>query len=388
MSNAAAERGEALRVLHLGKFLPPCPGGIERFLDELLPALRDQGVAGAALVHAEAGHDGALLSRQGRSPALRAPVLTTSAFTPISPSWPLRLRTLIRRWQPRLLHLHLPNPSAFWALALPSARRLPWIVHWHADVPVDAMDRRLRALYRLYRPLETAVLRRARRIIASSHAYADSSVALAPWRDKVVVHPLGLSDRPPATPMPGLWPDGSGLRLLFIGRFSYYKGLQHLVEAMTHLPADIRLVMIGDGERRAAIEQQIAASGLGERIRCLGHVDDGMLEAALASADLLCLPSVERSEAFGLVLLEAMRAGTACLATAVPGSGMAEVVGEQAGVVVEPGNAKALATAIDMLARDRARLSAMGKAGRQRFIGHFGIGNVAAAIAATYRTTL
>ena len=49
MSNAAAERGEALRVLHLGKFLPPCPGGIERFLDELLPALRDHGVAGAAL---------------------------------------------------------------------------------------------------------------------------------------------------------------------------------------------------------------------------------------------------------------------------------------------------------------------------------------------------
>lgn len=388
MSSAATERGDPLRVLHLGKYLPPCPGGIERFLDELMPALRAHGVASAALVHAEPGHSGAWTQRQGRSATVRVPVLTTSAFTPISPSWPLRLRTLIRRWRPRLLHLHLPNPSAFWALALPSARALPWIVHWHADVPVDALDGRLRALYRLYRPMETAVLRRARTIIASSHAYAQSSRPLAPWQDKVAVHPLGLSDRAAATPAPELWPEGTGLRLLFVGRFSYYKGLEHLIDAMTRLPDEVRLILIGDGERRAAIEQRIRALKLGDRVRCLGRLDDAMLERACASADLLCLPSIERSEAFGLVLLEAMRAGTACLATAVAGSGMAEVVGDSAGVVVAPGDPAALADAIDRLYRDRSGLAAMGRAGRQRFAERFRIEQVAGDIAATYRAAL
>lgn len=389
MSIATPERGQLLRVLHLGKFLPPCPGGIERFLDELMPALRRHGVASAALVHAEPGYSGPVARRQGRSAAVRAPVLTTTAFTPVSPSWPLRLQTLIRRWKPQLLHLHLPNPSAFWALTLPAARRLPWVVHWHADVPVNALDRRLRALYRLYRPMETAVLRRAHTIIASSDAYARSSEPLARWRDKVVVHPLGLSDRAvPVAPIPDLWPEGTSLRLLFVGRFSYYKGLEHLIEAMARLPETIRLVLIGDGERRAAIEQLIAALGLGHRVRCLGHLDDAVLDQACASADLLCLPSVERSEAFGLVLLEAMRAGTACLATHVEGSGMAEVVGDEAGVVVPPGDAAALATAIDMLAHDRDRLVAMGRAGRQRFVQRFGIDQVAGAIADTYRNIL
>lgn len=388
MSSAPTERSELLRVLHLGKYLPPCPGGIERFLDELMPALRGHGVASAALVHAEPGHDGARLRRQGRSAAVRVPVLTTSAFTPISPSWPLRLHTLIRRWRPQLLHLHLPNPSAFWALALPSARALPWIVHWHADVPVDAMDGRLRALYRLYRPMETAVLRRARTIIASSHAYARSSQPLAAWQDKVVVHPLGLSDRTAALAAPTLWPDDTDFRLLFVGRFSYYKGLEHLIDAMTRLPDGVSLVLIGDGERRAAIEQQIQTLKLGNRVRCLGRLDDAMLERACASADLLCLPSIERSEAFGLVLLEAMRAGTACLATAVAGSGMAEVIGDNAGVVVTPGDPMALADAVEKLDQDRSRLAAMGRAGRARFEAMFRIEQVAGAIAETYRAAL
>ncbi|MFB9068915.1 glycosyltransferase [Pseudofulvimonas gallinarii] len=388
MTATAAERGDPLRVLHLGKFLPPCPGGIERFLGELMPALRLHGVASAALVHAEPGYTGPMLRRQGRSPALRTPVLATPAFTPVSPSWPMRLQGMTGRWKPDLLHLHLPNPSAFWALMLPSARRLPWIVHWHADVPVDALDWRLRALYRIYRPLETAVLRRARTIIASSHAYAASSQPLRRWQDKVVVHPLGLPDRATALKESALWPDGTRLRLLFVGRFSYYKGIEHLVDAMARVPDDVRLVLVGDGERRGAIEQRISERALAGRVQCVGHLDDAALDRAVASADLLCLPSIERSEAFGLVLLEAMRAGTACLATAVKGSGMAEVVGDQAGVIVPPGDPAALAEAITQLAQDRARLAAMAAAGRQRFVTRFGIDAVASALSATYRAAL
>jgi glycosyltransferase involved in cell wall biosynthesis len=377
-----------MRVLHLGKYLPPHNGGIERFLAELMPAQRRAGVEAAALVHDE----GAGLARcrlQSRAPVLRVPVWTTAAFTPVSPGWPGRLDRMIRRWCPDVLHLHMPNPAVFWALALPSARRLPWVVHWHADVPVDAQDRRVRALYRFYQPMENAVLRRASAVIATSTAYASSSEPLRPWRDKVRVVPLGLPDRAPALPDPSPWPPGTDFRILFVGRFSYYKGLEVLVEAMRALPRDCGLLLVGDGERRAAIEAAVRMHGLADRVRFAGALVDSALARALAAADVLCLPSIERSEAFGLVLLEAMRAGVPCVATAVPGSGMAEVVGagaapDRAGLVVPHGDAAALADALGALRADPALRVALGDQGRARFDTRFRIDRVAAAINGLY----
>ncbi len=375
-----------MRVLHLGKYLPPHPGGIERFLAELMPAQRRGGVTPAAIVHDE-GNDGRPRCRlQARAAVVRAPVAATVAYTPISPRWPFQLHRLIRRWRPDVLHLHLPNPSAFWALALPLARRLPWLVHWHADVPVDAIDRRVRLLYRIYQPLETAVLRRARTIVATSTAYAQSSVPLRRWQSKVEVVPLGMDDQPLATPAPTLWPEATRYRLLFVGRFSYYKGLDHLIDAMTALPADISLLLVGDGDQRESIERKVRTLGLSARVLFAGALSDADLAQAYAAADVLCLPSIERSEAFGMVLLEAMRVGLPAIATAVEGSGMASVLGDgEAGLIVPPGDAPALATAIGQLRSDSAFAGRLGASGRRRFTEHFLIDRVATRLEALYR---
>lgn len=380
---------QRLRILHLGKYLPPQPGGIERFLSELMHAQRAMGTLPAALVHREPMGCEADVRLQSRALAVRVPVLANLAFTPISPTWPCRLTRLIERWQPDALHLHLPNPSAFWALTLPSARRLPWIVHWHSDVPADALDWKLRLLYHIYRPLETAVLKRAERIIATSNAYARSSRTLAPWLDKVDVVPLGLPDLPAQPPWPDLWPSDIGRRLLFVGRFSYYKGLDHLIDAMSRLPDDYYLLMVGDGEQRSRIEQKIAASGLSPRVTLAGSVDDRTLARAYASADIVCLPSIERSEAFGLVLLEAMRASVACIAADVPGSGMSEVLGGgNAGLLIPPADATALAQAIRRLGEDSDLRKRLASLGRSRFVERFGIDRVAERINSVYQGLL
>jgi glycosyltransferase involved in cell wall biosynthesis len=375
-----------MRVLHLGKYLPPQPGGIERFLGELLPAQRRLGLKVAALGHAATPRQRPDCRRLGGAVAVRAPVAATLAYTPISLGFPCRLRTLIRRWRPDVLHMHLPNPSAFWALALPEARRLPWLLHWHADVPADALSLQLRLLYRLYRPMETAMLRRADRIIATSAAYAASSPALARWQEKVAVVPLGLPDMPAARPDTGLWPPGTGQRLLFVGRFSYYKGIEHLIDALALLPAPAGLLLVGAGERQASLESRVRQHGLAARVRFAGALDDAALAGAYAAADLVCLPSIERSEAFGLVLLEAMRARVAALATTVPGSGMADVLADgQAGALVAPGQPAALAAAIAALLADPAARADLAARGRHRFEAQYRIDGVAAALAGHYR---
>src|SRR5699024_5451513 len=95
-------------------------------------------------------------------------------------------------FKPDLLHLHLPNTSAFWAMAIPAARKIPWIVHWHADVVASRHDSKLALAYPLYRPFEQRFLKVASAIIATSPPYLESSSALAHWRDKCQVIPLGL----------------------------------------------------------------------------------------------------------------------------------------------------------------------------------------------------
>lgn len=377
-------RAPRLRVLHLGKYLPPHHGGIERFLAELMPALREHGVASAALIHASGKQARTCRYRFGAA-CVEAPVTGSLAFTPISPSWPCRLSILIRRWRPDLLHLHLPNPSAFWALLLPSARRLPWIVHWHADVPVDAGDWRLRLFYRLYRPLETWVLRHATLVIASSDAYAGSSQPLQRWRDKVVTVPLGLADAAPAPTQPALWPASSRLKLLFVGRLTYYKGLDVLLRALAQTD-QIDLLLVGGGALDAALRRLTIDLGIDERVRFAGALDDQTLASAFATADALCLPSIERSEAFGVVLLEAMRAEVAAIATHVDGSGMTEVLdGGAAGLLVAPGDVDALASALINLRDDPGLRQRLAAAGRQRFLDRFRITAVGQRIAGLYR---
>lgn len=308
-------------------------------------------------------------------------------FVPVSPQWPRALNRAIAVCRPDLLHLHTPNPWAFMALGSAAARRLPWIIHWHADIPLDFPSWRMRAAYRPYAWFERKLLQRATRVIASSHTYAEASHALAPFRDKTEVIPLGLSQAPSAGEAPG-WPSQRGLKLLAVGRLSYYKGFETLLDALAKV-ADVQLLLIGDGERRAALQERIYRWGLQDRVRLAGHLSDAAIEAAYRACDVFCLPSIDRAEAFGLVLLEAMRAGKPVIASRVRGSGMCEVVADGVtGSLVTPGDSQALAAAIvELRDRPEQRL-AFGAAGRARFAQCYQIEPVTTQIAQLYRRVL
>src|SRR5690606_4146956 len=105
--------------------------------------------------------------------------------------------------------------------------------------------------------------------------------------------------------------------------------------------------------------------------------------------DCLCLPSIERTEAFGLVLLEAMREGRPCVVTDVPGSGMSWVVRHgETGLVTRSGDVDALRAALVQLRDAETLRTAMGDAGRQRFREHFTIPAIARQFVDLYQDVL
>jgi glycosyltransferase involved in cell wall biosynthesis len=373
-----------MRILHLGKFYPPERGGIETYTRALCEwtAARDHAVA--ALVHQAPGTrrtsrdvlDGVEVRRVG--------CIGSLLYTPLSPALPLELSRALREFEPDLLHLHLPNPSCLAVLATPRARRRPWIVHWHAEVPVDAPDWKLRAAYRAYRPFEQALLKRARAIVTTSQPYLDASPALAPWHAKTRVIPLGIADIASPSPRDDLWPAGTGIRVLAVGRLSHYKGFDVLIDALAKTP-NARVLLVGEGECDASLRAHAVERGVASRIRFAGGLDDAALLSAYASADAFALPSLNRGEAFGMVLLEAMRARLAIVASAIPGSGVGEVVADdETGLLVPPRNADALTAALTKL-DDPALRTRLGDAGRLRFERRFTLERSAEQWLALYR---
>lgn len=360
-----------MRILHVGKFYPPERGGIEQYTAALARFAASAGDAVAVLAHQRPGVRRTTVETIDGVAVTRVGCLGAFAYAPLAPAFPVVARRVVASFRPDLIHIHVPNPSAFALLALPGARRVPWIVQWQADIDADAVGAGMRALYCVYRPFETALLRRSRAIIASSTAYADASRPLARWRDKVHVVPLGIG--PSAAPRAGgsaCWPQRPGMKLLAVGRLSHYKGFDVLFDALTHC-ADANLLLVGTGECEAALRAQVDTLGLGGRVVMAGDLSDASLAAAYASADAFVLPSLNRSESFGLVLLEAMRAGLPVIASDIPGSGVGSIVVEGVtGRLVPPGDARALAGAIAALADPDLR-TALGHAGYARWLERF-----------------
>ena len=382
-----------MRVLHIGKFYPPHPGGIERTSADLCSGLAAGGDTVAMVAHAEPGCWRTSQTIVEDVSLTRVACAGQLVYAPISPTFDYQLRRTIKRFRPEILHVHVPNTSAFMMLFMASARTIPWIVHWHADIPLDSRRPVFRFAYRFYRPFEQALLRRAAAVIATSSAYLDSSAALAPWRAKAHVIPLGIDDLQPSSGDEITRSPDRKFRILAVGRLSYFKGFDVLLRAVAKIP-DVELVLIGDGECGDELRRLAEELKIGSRVNFVGRVDmsahgGATIAAAYASADAFCLPSIDRAESFGIVLLEAMRAGLPVIASDIVGSGVTFVVrNEETGLLVEPGNADALAQAIVRLRDDVPLRAQLGNTGRKRYAEEFTLPAYVQRTRALYRRVL
>lgn len=351
-----------LRVLHIGKFYPPVPGGIERVVQSLCHVAKgrlDSRVLAfnTARVTVRETVDGIPVTRVGTWGA--------AGSVSIAPAFFAHLRNP----DADVMILHEPNPWALLSFAAVRPR-IPFAIWFHSEVVRPKLQYDL-----FYAPIARPAYREARRFVVSSPMLAEHAGALTPFRDRISVVPFGIDvDR--WTPDEALRERADAIRrtagrpvVLFAGRHVPYKGLQVLIEAAA--PLDVHVAVLGDGPMRAEWAAFAARQQGRATFAFHGEVSDQEMRAQFLASRMLVLPSVTRAETFGFVQLEAMASGTPVISTSLP-TGVPWV--NRTGIVVPPNDVSALREAIAKLAGDNALAERLGAAGQDRARTEFSLG--------------
>ncbi|MBR6053795.1 MAG: glycosyltransferase [Bacteroidales bacterium] len=338
-----------MKILQLGKFYP-IRGGVEKVMWDLTMGLRERGVE-CDMLCAKLGADAFEGNDEGKVITVRA--LSKKAGTMIAPEMISRMRKICSGYD--IIHVHHPDPMAALALRL-SGYKGRVVLHWHSDILSQ------KTLKFFYRPLQNWLIRRADRIVCTTPSYLAASPDLEGFRDKGAVVPIGIK---PMTSVPKK--DVAEFRakygnrkiILSVGRLIPYKGYDNLVGAAKYLPEDHIVLIGGEGPLRKELEEKISALGLKNKVLLLGYLPKETLPLLFAASDVFVLSSVMKTEAFGIVQIEAMSAGKPVVATKIQESGVSWVnLDGVSGLNVEPGDPKAIAGAVEVILQDYDRFSA------------------------------
>ncbi len=309
----------------------------------------------------------------------RAGSLCRVMSEPLSPSFP----RCLRRSDADIYHFHNPFPlGEAAALTLDEGTRM--VTTYHSDVV------RQRRFLRAYAPVLRRFLGRSRVILVSSPQLVRSSPFLRPLSGRCRVVHFGIDAHrfetggATAALAEKIREKYAGDRalVLFVGRLVYYKGVAHLLDAMQEVEAS--LLLLGTGPLRGELEAAARARGLSGRVHFVSRAEEEEMAAYYHACDILVLPSTARSEAFGLVILEAMACGKPVVSTELgTGTSYANLDG-QTGLVVPPGDTRALADAMKRLLGDAALREEMGARGRERVRREFALSDMLDEVAEIY----
>ncbi len=364
-----------MRVLQLGKFYDPFVGGMETVLKEICESLVDQVEFQVIVANTRCRTE----HENRKVPVTRVASLGKLFSCSMAPSYPL----WARRFDPDLIHVHLPNPLAELS-ALMADRDIPVVAQFHSDVV------RQRNLLRLYGPFLEAFYRRASCIVVPTPRHIEISRFISKYREKCRVVPFGV-------PLSRFELDEAGRKkvdelrdalpfVLCVGRLVSYKGVEFLIRALEGIKARLRI--IGTGPLDGSLRNLAQEKGLADRVEFLGHVSDQDLVAYYHACDVFVLPSITNAEMFGVVQLEAMACHKPVISTNLP-TGVSWVNQHgKTGYVVSPGNAEELAQRIQHLISNSQLREEMGEAGRMRVEQHFTSTKMAAAMLQVYQEML
>ncbi len=365
-----------MKIVHVYKdYYPPVVGGVEKHIAQLCnhfkhtyevealvcnhgPFTRIENVEGVRVV--KVGQVGRVQS------------------APLPPTFPLWLRKV----KADIFHYHVPNPTCEFSylLADPPGKV---VVTYHSDIV------RQEFLLKFYRPFLKKFLKQARVIMPTSPIYVETSPFLSALRGKCEVVPLGIDTSLFDSVALKMQPEIEKLRnifrpefILFVGKLRYYKGLQFLIEAMPKI--DAKLVVIGNGPMENDLKALAANYRVSDKVHFVGEVTEDDLAVFYHACSLLVLPSVYRSEAYGLVQLEAHACSKPVVSTRL-GTGVEFVnLDGKTGLIVPPADSAAIAGAVNELLNDADRRKRMGEFARKRAQSEFGLQRMFDKVQAVY----
>lgn len=358
-----------MKVLHFGRFYSPNFGGLERHVELLLERLQH---------HVEV--DNIVSNDRFKSEIIQKQnyniykiasvgVAAGTSFCPAMLYSAYRLHAL-KRYD--IFHLHFPDPMSHlvWHFLRPGAKL---VISWHSDIV------RQKRLLAFYRPFLNQIVSRADAIIAATPKHFSSSTQLGACRhpDRLHVVPYGIDDaffkktERISRGVETLKTAHPGRKLIFsIGRHVYYKGFDYLLRAMGDVRGAV-LLLGGIGPLTDKLKTLASSLGLADKVFFLGRVEEEMLQVYYHACDIFCMPSVEKSEAFGLVQAEAMACGKPVVCCDL-NNGVTYVNQHGVtGLVVPPKNSTLLAAALKELLDNDEMCHRMGEAAKIRVMREF-----------------
>lgn len=348
-------------------------GGAEKYIELLAGHLDRDRYAPAVIVAANETLEGfkARLKERG------LPVHEAVGH-PLSPGGFKSLSGILREVGPAILHMNLPGPfDSCYGLVAP-ASRMAGVKNVVATEHLPMVPSFARA--RLLRRLSGRFIDRVITVSSDNRSHLMRNHGVR--EDKIRVVYNGIPEPREAVPaesLERLRDGGERFVVLIVGSLEHRKGHSILFEAMRDLPSNVVLAVAGEGESEDEYRIKVRQLGLEERVSFLGFRDD--VPSLMSAADLLAVPSV--LDATPYTLLEALAAGLPVVASRV--FGIPELVRHGVtGMLVEPGDSKALARTIRMIMEDRALMEKMSGESRRVFLSDFRIDRSVEATMAVY----
>ena len=363
-----------MRILVLGKYDPYASvGGIEKYTKVQLDELDtfDNEIIAIFSSRTKKGYEKRV------SKNIRIIVLPKLFELLESPFTKPFYRFLMKE-KPELVWMHLPNP--FWELymllyLLIKGKHFKLVSTYHADAPHYTIVSKIADFIRMFWLFP--LLKKHDTIISTSKEYAYHSFVLRHFLDKTIILPIKIrEDELRIKPKrPKIKLSKNDRTVLFIGRLHGYKGVEYLIEAFANVLEKInnaKLVIVGGGPLKNKLIDLSKKLGIDNHVYFLGRINDAEKIWLLKNSDLLVLPSINRGEAFGITMVEAMYFGKPVVSTRIEGSGVTFVNKNNiTGIVVEPKNVEQLSNAmIRLLCNDRLK-NKLGRNARKRALKFF-----------------
>lgn len=349
-----------MKILQLGKFYP-IRGGVEKVMYDLMIGLSESQIKCDMLCASTEGFPAGEIVINPFATLFVVPTKIKFAATMLAPSMIPKLKKIANNYD--IIHIHHPDPMA--ALALFFSRyRGKVVLHWHSDILKQ------KNLLRIYQPLQSWLIKRADVIVGTTPVYVEQSSFLQKFKSKLDFIPIGVKPikADPELVNKILEKNKDKFIVFSLGRLVEYKGFEYLIKSARFLTSNTKIVIGGKGPLHDYLQNLIIELRIQDKVELLGFVSDEDAYAYFMACDTFVLSSIWKTEAFGIVQIEAMSCAKPIITTDIAGSGVNWVNKNNiSGVVVPICDEESIANTVNSLIANEFLYKKLAKGSLDRY---------------------